>query len=598
MRVEGATQTIFEAPVTTDGHVVNPASGGAHPCDGTNGGANPSAGPTPTAALDDGAKLGNFTWAGTFFDGFGDYSVDRVAAEPATDTQFWGVFVDGIQPSVGGCQFLLEGGQEVLWAFDAFSKARALRLSGPSAATVGQPVAVKVTDTANGAPLADADVNGTKTGADGIASLSFAQTGVYRLKAERADAVRSNALVLCVDPAGAEPCTAGDKTPPTVAVKLPGGTVAGGAGLSTAQARSRTLTIAWQAQDPQADGSGLSTYTAEVREVASGARASQAPQWRTILSRSKDTSVVFRGRTGRAYEFRVTAFDRAANASTPATGTLVFPVDDRNRRMLRLSRATGAASSRPTPTAAGRSAPSARALKRVCASAARASRSSGASCPKGGRLQVTIDGKRAATLKLEGRGAARQTLYTSKALKAGNHVLRLEGARRRPRSSSTRWRRSREPRRGQAVLVAIAAAGRRALALGAARRRGRAEPAWAAVDVSSIVFRDGSARSTSAWPRGKASVRVEAASDVSRSRAGTPSPRSCAASPERCCCATTAPARARPRDGAGLFVRASAASATAARTAGSTRSATAPPAPARPTRRGRSGADGCAPARA
>ncbi len=432
VRVEGATQTIFEAPVTTDGHVVNPASGGAHQCDGTNGGANPSAGPTPTAALDDGAKLGSFTWAGTFFDGFGDYSVDRVAAEPATDTQFWGVFVDGIQPSVGGCQFLLKDGQEVLWAFDAFSKARALRLSGPSAATVGQPVAVKVTDTANGAPLADADVNGTKTGADGIASLSFDQTGVYRLKAERADAVRSNALVLCVDPAGAEPCTAGDKTPPTVAVKLPGGAVAGGAGLSTAQARSRTLTIAWQGQDPQADGSGLSTYTAEVREVAQGARASQALQWRTILSRSKDTSVVFRGRTGRAYEFRVTAFDRAANASTPATGTLVFPVDDRNRRMLRLS----AGDWRGVKQA---NAYGGRAIRSKRAGASVRMRFSGTrvalvgrKLPEGGRLRVTIDGRTAATLKLEGRGAARQTLYTSKALKAGGHVLRVEALDRAP----------------------------------------------------------------------------------------------------------------------------------------------------------------------
>ncbi len=431
VRVEGATQTLFEAPVTTDGHVVEPASGGEHPCDGTNGGANPSAGPTPTAALDDGAKLGNFTWAGTWFDGFGDYSVDRVASEPATDTQFWGVFVDGIQPSVGGCQSLLKSGQEVLWAFDAFSKARALRLGGPSAATVGQPVTVKVTDTADGKPLADADVNGAKTGADGMASLSFSQTGIYRLKAERADAVRSSALVLCVDPVGAEPCTAGDKTPPTVAVKLPGG-VGGGAGLSTAQARSRTLTIAWQGEDPQADGSGLSTYSAEVREVARGARTSQAPQWRTILSRSKDTSVVFRGRTGRAYEFRVTAFDRAANASTPATGTLVFPVDDRNRRMLRLS--AGDWSGVEQASAYG-----GRAIRSKRAGASARMRFSGTrvalvgrKLPDGGRLRVTIDGKQAATLKLKGRGPVRQTLYTSKTLKAGGHVLRVEALDRAP----------------------------------------------------------------------------------------------------------------------------------------------------------------------
>ncbi len=38
---------------------------------------------------------------------------------------------------------------------------------------------------------------------------------------------------------------------------------------------------------------------------------------------------------------------------------------------------------------------------------------------------MTIDG-RATTLRLAGRGTARQTLYASPALKAGNHALRLK----------------------------------------------------------------------------------------------------------------------------------------------------------------------------
>ncbi len=122
-----------------------------------------------------------------------------------------------------------------------------------------------------------------------------------------------------------------------MSVKLPGATTDGGSGARVRRSRSRTLTIAWQGQDPAADGSGVATYTAEVRELAQGARASQAATWRTLLYRSTATSVVFRGRAGRAYEFKVTAYDRAANASAPATGTLVFPVDDHNRRILRLS---------------------------------------------------------------------------------------------------------------------------------------------------------------------------------------------------------------------------------------------------------------------
>ena len=93
---------------------------------------------------------------------------------------------------VGGCQEIVKGGDEVLWAFDAFSKAHAAKLTGPTAATTGQPFAVTVTDGANGAALAGSSVGGAVTGADGRATLTFDQPGIYRLKASRADSVRSN----------------------------------------------------------------------------------------------------------------------------------------------------------------------------------------------------------------------------------------------------------------------------------------------------------------------------------------------------------------------------------------------------------------------
>ena len=64
LRVEGATSTIYEDQITTDGHDVTTATGGTHPCDGTNANANPTPGPTATAALDDAARIGGFTWDG------------------------------------------------------------------------------------------------------------------------------------------------------------------------------------------------------------------------------------------------------------------------------------------------------------------------------------------------------------------------------------------------------------------------------------------------------------------------------------------------------------------------------------------------------
>src|SRR3954453_15985099 len=104
LRVEGRSATTFEGSVTTDGHDVTTASGGTHHCDGTNGGVNPTPGPAATATLDDGAKLGRFSWDGTYNQGFDDYFVSRVGPDSQTSSQFWGVFVNGVASQVGGCQ--------------------------------------------------------------------------------------------------------------------------------------------------------------------------------------------------------------------------------------------------------------------------------------------------------------------------------------------------------------------------------------------------------------------------------------------------------------------------------------------------------------
>jgi hypothetical protein len=48
----------------------------------------------------------------------------------------------------------------------------------------------------------------------------------------------------------------------------------------------------------------------------------------------------------------------------------------------------------------------------------------GRKLPKGGRLQVTIDGKRT-TVRLRGRTAHRSVVWTSAKLEPGSHSLRL-----------------------------------------------------------------------------------------------------------------------------------------------------------------------------
>src|SRR5918992_4100712 len=87
LRVEGQSRTIIDAPVTSDGHTITTPSGGTHPCDGTNMNAHPAPVPTPTAALDDGARLNSFSWDADWFPSFDDFLVKRVADESATSSQ-------------------------------------------------------------------------------------------------------------------------------------------------------------------------------------------------------------------------------------------------------------------------------------------------------------------------------------------------------------------------------------------------------------------------------------------------------------------------------------------------------------------------------
>ena len=99
---------------------------------------------------------------------------------------------------VGGCQFQTEPKDDVLWAFDAFGKDFFLALDGPKTAKRGEPVTVTVTDGMTGEPLAGATIKDQTTNAQGEATLTFESSGIKKLKAERDDAIRSNAIYVLV----------------------------------------------------------------------------------------------------------------------------------------------------------------------------------------------------------------------------------------------------------------------------------------------------------------------------------------------------------------------------------------------------------------
>lgn len=419
VRVEGINSTIFDGPVTTDGKTVNPASGGAHVCDGTNNGANPSSGATLISALDDAAIKGGFTWAGTWYASMNDYTVDRVGPDEANNVtwQYWGLFINEDYSEAGGCQKQMQAGDEVLWAYDAYNRRQGvLSLSGDGTTQPGVAVTVRTTKARVGTPVAGAEVGSQITDGDGAAQLSFAEPGIYRLKAEHPQYVRSRALTICVDPPGADECTYGDKTAPTVRLDAPA--------LASSLSRfGNRVPLSWQGDDT--GGSGIKRYRVEVRRAGKPDSA-----WRLLRTDTSKTSGRLNGADGVAYELRARAYDRANNASVAALATTIVPVDNLSNR-LRFSKrgwkvlsrqgAWQLSTSRATRPGASAS------LRFTGTKATIVTRE----LPNGGRVRITVDGD-SKVVSLKGKSRFRRKLVATGKLEPGKHTLRVTSLGRAP----------------------------------------------------------------------------------------------------------------------------------------------------------------------
>ncbi len=259
VRIEGKSETLFEGPLLTEGHEVEASSDTqARPCDGTNNGAHRTPGPTPTAASVDAISLIGETFDGKWYPGYDDYFITRWGPDEQSVAEgaYWGILVDNVFTSVGGCQYELGAGNEVLWVYNAFSDRPFLALfpvaagytSGarPLTATaeLGKPFEVEVVDYSDqqedkppanpertgSSPYEGADVSPVQTSAEGFeqvetanpetvktnaqgkASITFTTPGWHRIKAtalnvaDEEGAVRSNRLDVCVPAQGASGC--------------------------------------------------------------------------------------------------------------------------------------------------------------------------------------------------------------------------------------------------------------------------------------------------------------------------------------------------------------------------------------------------------
>lgn len=260
VRIEGKSETLFEGPIWTEGHDVKASSDTqARPCDGTNNHAHATPGATPTASAVDAMRIAGETfdaqWYGSSFD---DYFLTRFGPDEQSITEgaYWGILVNNVFTSVGGCQYELGPDNEVLWVYDAFKERPFLALlpvvagytSGPrpltATAELGKPFEVEVVNYAEDkedAPPSTPERTGstpepgamvspvhtaangfekietessptTVTDAQGKAGITFTTPGWHRIKATVATpqdmevAVRSNRLDVCVPPEGQSAC--------------------------------------------------------------------------------------------------------------------------------------------------------------------------------------------------------------------------------------------------------------------------------------------------------------------------------------------------------------------------------------------------------
>jgi hypothetical protein len=221
LRVEGSTTTLYEGPVTTEA-ILNPpgittkSSPTAEPCDvkdnGANGGFGTAAG-TPTTALYDAATADGLVFNAEWSKSLEDFEITQVGGDIANagnNEEYWGYAVNYTTAGVGGCQFQLAPGSEVLWAYNYFNLSHLLSFTGPTSANVGSSITLHVVDGQTGAPIAGAaigeDVAGVTTtitgssvtNAEGNVTVTFAHAGTVKLKATQSESVRSNAISVCV----------------------------------------------------------------------------------------------------------------------------------------------------------------------------------------------------------------------------------------------------------------------------------------------------------------------------------------------------------------------------------------------------------------
>ncbi|MDO8212201.1 hypothetical protein [Conexibacter sp. CPCC 206217] len=389
VRVEGVASTVFDRVVRTDGRYVQAAADTTlRHCDGTNLGANPSPGPTATAATVDAMASIGQGFDARWYAGFDDYFLTRWGTEAENDAKqwWWGIVVNRSFTPVGGCQFRVGTGDDVLWVNDAFNGRAFLWLAGPAKALLDAPYDADVSATrpstegddpvgdayagarvsavtANGRPAPAGAADAGDSGSDGRATVAFRQLGWQRIKARaldgdadgRDDAIASNSVDVCVVAALADECAgqppsrvplippAAPQPPAPPASPAPPAPPVGPApptpsARNTApvrvqlprvadDARRGRVQVDWRVIDA---GAGIARWTIAARPL--GVRGAG---FTDRASGSDATSASLRLPAGRTYALRFTLVDTLGRSASTNVGRVLAPIDDRARSVAR-----------------------------------------------------------------------------------------------------------------------------------------------------------------------------------------------------------------------------------------------------------------------
>ena len=348
-------------------------------CDGVNelDPENVAPGVTPTLASAEAMESIGETFDGQWYEGFGDYFITRWGPDEQDNalSAWWGILVNQVFTSVGGCQKQLNENDEVLWVWDAFSSRPMLALypeaahyvDGPRPTRVtaapGEPVTVEVVSwgasgegstpevpsRTGSSPYAGADVAPVVVNAkgfqrvdtaspeavvsdvDGKATFTFTTPGIHRIKAtgplgSESSVVRSNGLEVCV-PARVGDCGETVPTVPVIEAPKPATTVPAPEPaaariskpkLALADLAQGKLTLSWQLLDP---GAGVKSWRIATKTLG----RKHTGGWVDRARGTKGTQATVRLPRGHRYQVRFTLTDMAGHTTTYALGKVTVP---------------------------------------------------------------------------------------------------------------------------------------------------------------------------------------------------------------------------------------------------------------------------------